>query len=131
MTTVAAPSTTADRSIALTIPARADYLVLSRLALAAVCRLTPLSATDVADVKLAVTEAAADFVVEVDKPEPEERLEIAAELLDDRLVIEVSGPRVAVPEAERELSRGIIEATVDDAQLSPKRTRLIKRLRSG
>jgi len=131
MRTVAAPSTTADRSIALTIPARADYLVLSRLALAAVCRLTPLSATDVADVKLAVTEAAADFVVEVDKPEPEERLEIAAELLDDRLVIEVSGPRVAVPEAERELSRAIIEATVDDAELSPERTRLIKRLHTG
>ena len=130
MTNVATP-TTADRSIALTIPARADYLVLSRLALAAVCRLTPLSPDDVADLKLAVTEAAADFVVDADEAEPEERLGIAAEVLDDRLVIDVSGSRLEVPEADRELSRAIIEATVDDAEINADGTRLIKQLRTG
>ena len=53
-----------DRDVALTIPARPEYLVLARLALSAVCRLTPLSPEEVADLKLAVTEAANDFVDE-------------------------------------------------------------------
>ena len=50
------------RDVSLTIPARPDYLVLARLALSAVCRLTPLSPEEVADLKLAITEAANDFV---------------------------------------------------------------------
>jgi serine/threonine-protein kinase RsbW len=50
------------RDVSLTIPARPDYLVLARLALAAVCRLTSLSPEEVADLKLAITEAANDFV---------------------------------------------------------------------
>ena len=53
-----------DRDVALTIPARPEHLVLARLALSAVCRLTPLSPEDVADLKLAITEAANDFVDE-------------------------------------------------------------------
>ena len=52
------------RDVSLTIPARPDYLVLARLALSAVCRLTPLSPEEVADLKLAITEAANDFVDE-------------------------------------------------------------------
>ena len=48
------------REVSLTIPARPDYLVLARLALSAVCRLTPLSPEEVADLKLAITEAAND-----------------------------------------------------------------------
>ena len=35
-----APQVTDSRDVSLTIPARADYLVLARLALSAVCRLT-------------------------------------------------------------------------------------------
>src|ERR1700742_5222534 len=55
---------TDSRDVSLTIPARPDYLVLARLALSAVCRLTPLSAEEIADLKLAITEAANDFVDE-------------------------------------------------------------------
>ena len=51
---------TESRDVSLTIPARPDYLVLARLALSAVCRLTPLSPEEVADLKLAITEAAND-----------------------------------------------------------------------
>lgn len=126
MTTV---TTSDQRNIELKIPARADYLVLARLALAAVCRLTPLSADGVADLKLAVTEAAADFVVDVEQPEPEQRLEITAELLDEELAIELGGRRLEVPETERQLSRAIIEATVDRAEFTDGSVRLLKRLR--
>ncbi len=61
---VDASQATDSRDVSLTIPARPDYLVLARLALSAVCRLTPLSPEEVADLKLAITEAANDFVDE-------------------------------------------------------------------
>jgi anti-sigma regulatory factor (Ser/Thr protein kinase) len=121
-------ATAEERSTKLTIPARADYLVLTRLALAAICRLTPLRADEVADLKLAATEAAADFVVDVDEPEPDDCLEMSATLLEDELVIELAGSRLEVAESERELGRAIIDATVDDSSFSPDRTRLTKRL---
>ena len=64
-TTSAAPAETrrtaavtlTERCEGITIPAKPGYLVLARLALSAVCRLTPLDSTEVADLKLAVTEA--------------------------------------------------------------------------
>src|SRR3954465_15406925 len=46
------------REVSLGIPAKPEYLVLVRLALSAVCRLTPLGPDEVADLKLAGTEAA-------------------------------------------------------------------------
>ena len=59
-----ATQATDSRDVSLTIPARPDYLVLARLALSAVCRLTPLSPEEIADLKLAITEAANDYVDE-------------------------------------------------------------------
>ena len=56
------------RAVALTVPAKPDYVVLARLALGAVCRLAPLSPEEVGDLKLAMTEAAA-----MEKPRPERR----------------------------------------------------------
>ncbi len=50
------------RDVSLTIPARPDYLVLARLALSAVCRLTPLSPEEIADLKLAITEACSNSI---------------------------------------------------------------------
>lgn len=50
------------RTVTLRVPARPEYVLLGRLALSAVCRLTPLSPDQVADLKLAITEAAAGFV---------------------------------------------------------------------
>jgi serine/threonine-protein kinase RsbW len=117
------------RDVALTIPARPDYLVLARLALSAVCRLTPLSAEEVADLKLAITEAANDFVDDSRADDDDEgRLSFAFKLLDDRLLLELDGPRGAVDDVERELGRAIIDATVDECEFRDGRTLLVKYL---
>jgi hypothetical protein len=116
------------RDVSLTIPARADYLVLARLALSAVCRLTPLSPEEVADLKLAITEAANDFVDESGDIDDESRLNFSFHLGDDRLTLDLDGTTGPVASSEQELSRAIIEATVDEADFSGGRTRLIKYL---
>jgi hypothetical protein len=128
------------RDVSLAIPAKPGYLVLARLALAAVCRLTPLQATEVADLKLAVTEAAGDFVAEeedgaangvpgaVDEGDDEDRVEFSFRLEEGRLVMELEGTAPASPAVEQELSHAIIEATVDSVDFAPGRTVLIKNL---
>jgi len=125
---VEVPQATGSRDVSLTIPARPDYLVLARLALSAVCRLTPLSPEDVADLKLAITEAANDYVDEARPLDDESRVSFSFRLLDDRLDMELDGPLSPVPSAEQELSRAIIEATVDGSEFAAGRTRLIKYL---
>jgi serine/threonine-protein kinase RsbW len=122
------PPVTDSRDVSLTIPARPDYLVLARLALSAVCRLTPLSPEEVADLKLAITEAANDFVDETRDIDDESRLNFAFHLADDRLMMDLDGTAGPVATSEQELSRAIIEATVDEADFSGGRTRLIKYL---
>ncbi len=119
------------RDVSLTIPARPDYLVLARLALAAVCRLTPLSPEEIADLKLAITEAANDFVDDSRLPEDEGRVDFAFRLADDRLLMELDGPPGEVAEVERELSRAIIDATVDECTFEGSHTRLVKYLSSA
>ncbi len=116
------------RDVALTIPARPDYLVLARLALSAVCRLTPLSPEEVADLKLAITEAANDYVEDGRELDDETRLSFSFRLLDDRLTLELEGSPSPSTGVEKELSRAIIEATVDMAQFAEGRTRLVKYL---
>jgi hypothetical protein len=119
---------TGERDVSLTIPARPDYLVLARLALAAVCRLTPLSPEEVADLKLAITEAANDFVEELPPDAEEGRLDFRFRLLDDRLVLELEGPDAEVSDMEQELGRAIIDATVDESDFTQGRTQLVKYL---
>ena len=116
------------RDVSLTIPARPDYLVLARLALSAVCRLTPLSPEEIADLKLAITEAANDYVDEGRPLDDETRLSFGFHLLDDRLAMELEGPDTDVSAMEQELSRAIIEATVDECNFASGRTRLVKYL---
>jgi serine/threonine-protein kinase RsbW len=119
---------TESRDVSLTIPARPDYLVLARLALSAVCRLTPLSPEEIADLKLAITEAANDFVDDSRDLDDESRLNFGFHLLDDRLAMELDGPDTGVAGMEQELSRAIIEATVDEVDFGVGRTRLVKYL---
>lgn len=114
------------RDVSLSIPAKPGYLVLARLALSAVCRLTPLEPAEVADLKLAVTEAAAEFVAEAGKDET--TVDFQFRLHPDRLVLELRGPAGSEPPDEQELSRAIIEATVDRADFSAGRTLLVKQL---
>ena len=123
-----ASQATESRDVSLTIPARPDYLVLARLALSAVCRLTPLSPEEVADLKLAITEAANDFVDESRSLDDESRLSFSFRLTDDRLLMDLEGPAGPVAASEQELSRAIIDATVDDSTFSSGQTRLIKYL---
>ena len=115
-----------DRDVALTIPARPEHLVLARLALSAVCRLTPLSPEDVADLKLAITEAANDFVD--DDTDDESRLNVSFALEDRRLVIKLDGYQVSGSAGEQELGRAIIEATVDETSFREGHTELVKYL---
>ena len=123
-----AQASTESRDVSLTIPARPDYLVLARLALSAVCRLTPLSPEEVADLKLAITEAAGDYVDEGRSLDDESRVNFSFRLRDDRLAMELEGPSNPVAGVEQELSRAIIEATVDEARFGNGRTSLVKYL---
>jgi anti-sigma regulatory factor (Ser/Thr protein kinase) len=114
------------RNVRLTVPAKPEYIVLSRLALSAVCRLTSLEPEDVADLKLAVTEAATAFVRE----DSDEQLTCAFELEDERLVLEIGGPQAATVSAEeQELGQAIIRATVDECEFRADGVRLVKYLR--
>ena len=121
-------ATTESRDVSLTIPARPDYLVLARLALSAVCRLTPLSPEEIADLKLAITEAANDYVDEARPLEDESRVNFAFRLMEDRLDMQLGGPMSPVSAVEQELSRAIIEATVDECRFDSGRTSLVKYL---
>jgi hypothetical protein len=114
------------RDVRLKVPARPGYLVLARLALSAICRLTRLEHAEVADLKLAITEAAAAFVS--DDGQPGSALEFTFRLTDDRLELELRGTPVGAPDEELELSRAIVEATVDEAELSSGSALLVKRL---
>ena len=122
------PQVSDSRDVSLTIPARPDYLVLARLALSAVCRLTPLSPEEVADLKLAITEAANDYVDEARGLEDESRLNFSFHLGEDALLMDLDGTAGSVAASEQELSRAIIEATVDKAEFGDGRTRLVKYL---
>src|SRR5438067_6827568 len=77
------------RVVRLTIPARAEYITLCRLALTGLARLRPISDELVADLKLALTEATSNSVRHAYGGQ-EGTVEIAYELSADRLVIEVN-----------------------------------------
>jgi serine/threonine-protein kinase RsbW len=118
------------REVSLGIPAKPEYLVLVRLALSAVCRLTPLGPDEVADLKLAVTEAATSRV-RPDQPGDDEspELRVGMRLEEDRLEVRLHGGAPSqVPDEERELSRAIIEATVDRFDDASDSTLLVKQL---
>ena len=119
------------RTVTLTIPAHPDYLVLARLALAAICRLTPLDDEEVADLKLAVTEAATGIGERPAPVDPDVGFEFR--LADDRLELSVRGAvRPDASDEDRALGRAIVEATVDELSLDgDSRALLVKRLRPG
>jgi hypothetical protein len=82
----------------------------------------------VADLKLAITEAANDYVDDTRPLDDESRLNFAFRLGDDRLLMELDGPPSRVATVERDLSRAIIEATVDECEYVEGRTQLVKYL---
>jgi hypothetical protein len=119
------PPSLQSRDVHLSVPARPDYLVLARLALSAMCRLTPLEHAEVADLKLAITEAASRFVA--DGQPPETVVDFEFKLLDDRIEMQLDGRLIDAPAEEQEVSRAIVEATVDEFELLDGHVTLVKR----
>jgi serine/threonine-protein kinase RsbW len=82
-------ATVGSQAIRLTIPAKAEYITLVRLALSGLSRLRPLSEEVLGDLKLAVTEACTNSVRH-GYANGEGTVEILYELQPDRLVVEVA-----------------------------------------
>lgn len=75
--------------VRLTIPAKPEYITLSRLALTGLSRVRPLAPDMLADLKLALTEACSNSVRHA-YGDGDGHVEISFELSDNRLVIEVA-----------------------------------------
>jgi serine/threonine-protein kinase RsbW len=113
--------------VALTIPARAEYVALSRLALAGLARTRALTPELVADLKLALTEACSNSVRHAYEEGREGIVEIRYDLNEDRFAVEVADdgqgfdPDV-VERAGEELDEGglglaIIRALTDELEI--------------
>jgi hypothetical protein len=126
------------RTVSLVVPAKPDYVVLARLALSAVCRLSPLAPEEVADLKLAITEAS-NWLMGGERRQSSRdenghsaRLEFKFDLTDDSLELCVGGEEMPTVSAEeRELSIALIKATVDSYEYGDGLMRLTKRLDFG
>jgi hypothetical protein len=123
------------RTVSLVIPAKPDYVVLARLALSAVCRLSPLAPEEVADLKLAITEASNWLMggerrqSSRDEENGAGQLEFKFDLSRDSLELCVGGNEMPTVSAEeRELSMALIQATVDSYEYGDGLMRLTKRL---
>ena len=77
------------RTVRLTIPAKPEYITLSRLALTGLSRVRPFPDDTLADLKLALTEACSNSVRHA-YGEGDGHVEISFELTEDRLVVEVA-----------------------------------------
>ena len=84
------------RVVTLTIPAKPEYITLSRLALTGLAGVRPFAHETLADLKLALTEATSNSVRHA-YANGEGRVQISFELCPDRLIVEVSddGPGFA------------------------------------
>jgi len=116
-------------SVRLTIPARAEYITLGRLALTAIAGVRPLSDETLHDLKLALTEACTNSVKHAYVEGDEGTVEILYELQPDRLAVEVedAGPGFEPQDgdgaAEDELAEGglgieIIRAVTDEVEIA-------------
>ena len=87
---VAMAHTVADsRTVRLTIPAKPEYITLSRLALTGLARVRELPDDTLADLKLALTEACSNSVRHA-YGDDGGHVEISFELCEDKLIVEVS-----------------------------------------
>jgi serine/threonine-protein kinase RsbW len=86
-------------AIHLRFPARPEYLLLARLAVTAVARRMALGRAEVADLKLAVTEACSNAVRHAYGGGPPGEIELEVAFEDDRLelVVEDHGAGIRLP----------------------------------
>lgn len=127
-TAEAEPERAESRVVRLTIPARPEYITLCRLALTGLARVRPLTDEQLADLKLALTEATSNSVRHAYPGDEHGHVQISYELHPDRIAIEVvdDGPGFD-PELETsadggELSEGglgiaIIRSVADEFSL--------------
>ena len=144
---VTAPSAPSlDQAIRLTIPAKPEYISLARLALTGLSRVRALDPETLADLKLAITEAASNSVRHA-YSDGSGTVEVVYDLQPDRLVIEVSDDgdgfdydrEPAAADLEDDLTEGglgiaIIKTIADEFELGRgpegrgSRLRFVKRL---
>jgi serine/threonine-protein kinase RsbW len=132
------------RTVRLTIPAKAEYITLSRLALAGLSRVRSLPEDTLADLKLALTEACSNSVRHA-YDGVEGHVDISFVLHDDRLVVEVADDGMGfepdgtgkLPDeelAEGGLGIAIIRSIADEVEIDGgadgrgSRLRFVKRL---
>ena len=132
------------RTVRLTIPAKAEYITLSRLALSGLSRVRSFPEETLADLKLALTEACSNSVRHA-YDGGEGHVDISFELHDDRLVVEVADdgmgfePDSAARAESDELSEGglgisIIRSIADEVEIDGgadgrgSRLRFVKRI---
>ena len=115
-------------SVHLRFPARAEYLLLARLAVSGVARRMTLGRKEVADLKLAVTEACSNVVRHAYPGSEGGEIELELLARDDRLELVVedhgTGMALPLPAAPEPSERGgmglpIIRAVVDELEISP------------
>jgi|SRR5919198_6484649 serine/threonine-protein kinase RsbW len=133
------------RSVRLTIPAKAEYITLGRLALSALARVRPLSEEALNDLKLALTEACTNSVRHAYQDGREGVVEIVYHLEPDRLIVEVADegegftPGELYEGGDGDLTEGglgiaIIQAVADEVEFGAResggsRLRFVKFLR--
>jgi serine/threonine-protein kinase RsbW len=116
--------------VKLTIPAKAEYITLVRLALSGLSHLRPLSEETLGDLKLAVTEACSNSVRHAYRDGRQGSVDVVYELYTDRLIVEVcddgegfaAGAPPATVEtqpAEGGLGIAIIRELADELELGP------------
>jgi serine/threonine-protein kinase RsbW len=118
------------RTVRLTIPAKAEYITLVRLALSGLSQLRPLSDETLGDLKLAVTEACSNSVRHAYRDGREGAVQVIYELHSDRLVVEVCDEGEGFTAIEHEppgggglteggLGIAIIRELADELELGP------------
>lgn len=118
-----------ERRVQLGFPARAEYLILGRLALAGVARAVPIDDETLADLKLVVTEACGNVVRHAYAGDGRVRLTIVA--ADGLVTISVADDGVGLPARSADGDRhegdlpetgmglAIIAAIADELEIAP------------
>lgn len=125
--------------VALTIPARPEFIVLCRLALTGLTNARPLAEDVLADLKLALTEACSNSVRHAYRQGQEGVVEVRYELGADQVAVEVADEgdgfdpdvlaRAAEDREEGGLGIAIIRAVTDELDIGTGRAGQGSRLR--
>jgi serine/threonine-protein kinase RsbW len=116
------------RFVRLSIPAKAEYITLGRLALTAIAHVRPFSEETLNDLKLALTEACTNSVRHAYREGRAGTVEIVYQIAPDRLVVEVTDdgqgfdPPALAGDGNGDLSEGglgiaIIRALADEVEI--------------